>query len=230
MNMPYKVEDLKFFNMKKKDIWVSSPYMRNGLKIFELEDQLSEDEKLAFIDEMKEGIGTYLLNILKRWESEKDSLPKDQYGHPKTVSKKAWIKRNDPHKIIDITYTLGKYHLFGRKFLEMSTICPSTDYGYSMEYTGKFVVHQWFHDLCQELYYQEKKHFEAHDTKEIKLKEVRELGHSYGVIFDNQTLNDIVWNSKKDVTEEELDAFIAAYKELEEKIQEISKKLETVTS
>ena len=227
--MVYKVEELKFFTMKKEKIWVSSPHMRNGLSIYAIEKTLSEEEKLAFIDELKEGIGSYVFKILKKWEDEKDSLPQDKYGHPKTVSKKAWIKRNDPHEIIDIKYRLGNYWLFKTQFKELSTICPTTESGYSHEYTGQSVVHQWFHDLCKELYYKEKKYFEEHDTKEIKLAQVKKLGDRYGIVFDNQDLNDIIWNGKKDVSEEELDRYIAAYEELEEKIQEIKHKLTVVT-
>lgn len=202
--------------------------MSNGLSVYEIEDRLSEEEKLAFIDEMKEGLGTYVFNLLKKWEAEKDTLP-HKWGNPKTVSKKAWIKRNDPHGVINIDYSLGTYYLFKTKFLQLSTICSSTEYGYSLEYTGKSVVHQWFHDLCKELYYQEKKYFEDHDTKEVKLAQVRKLGDRYGIVFDNQLLNDIVWNREKNVTEAELDQFINAYEALERHIKEITVTLETVT-
>lgn len=228
MKMVYKIEELTFFHMKKRKIWVDNPYANNRMSIYDIEKTLSEEEKLAFIDELKEGLGTYVLKILKKWESEKDSLPKNQFGSPKTVSKKAWIKRNDPHKIIDIDYKIGTYYLFKTKFKELSTICPSTASGYSMHYTGESIVHQWFHDLCEELYFKEKRYFEEHDTKEIKIAKVKNLGNRYGIVFNNKNLNDIIWNGKKDVTEEELDAFTAAYEELEQKIHEISSKLEKI--
>lgn len=221
--MAYKLEDLKFLNMEKIPVYTSNPYMRNGLTAFEIEKTLTEEEKLAFIDEMKEGVGTYLFNLLKKWEEEKDSLPQDTYGNVKTVSKKAWIKRNDKDKnLIKIDYKMGSYWLFKTEFKEMSTTCPEMEYGYSMEYTGQSVIHQWFHDLCKELYQNEQKYFKEHDPKEIKLSTVREYGRQYSICFDNKDLNDIIWNSKTDVSEEFLDTCIAAYKKLEESIQQIS--------
>lgn len=223
--MAYKVEDLKFYNMKKESIYVSNPYMRNGLTVFEIENTLTEEEKLKIIDEMKEGVGTYLLDTFKQWEEEKDNLPQDTYGNPKTVSKKAWFRKNDKKGILSKSSDLGKYWLFGTEFKNMSTTCPATNYGYSLEYTGKSIIHQWFHDLCKELYQNERKYFRENDPKEIKLAKVKEYGEQYHTYFNNDDIHDIVWNRKTDVSEEFLDTCITAYKELEESIQQISLKL-----
>jgi hypothetical protein len=183
------------------------------------------EEKIAFIDEIKNGIATYLLNILKKWETEKDALPKDQFGNPKTVSKKAWIKKNDKCKIIDTEYKVGSYYLFSNYFRDMSITCPTTEYGYSLEYTGEHIVHQWFHDLCCELYAEEKKYFKEHDPFQQKLKKVIDYGKQYSMCFDCKELNDIIWNGLEDVPEESLDRYISAYQELEQTIHHISCKL-----
>jgi hypothetical protein len=220
--MEYKLEDLKFLNMKKEKIWVGNPRNRNGLHVFEIEKTLSENEKLEIIDQMKDGVGTYLFNILKKWESEKETLPKNDWGEPKTVSKKAWIKRNDPKGIIDIKFKLGKYWLFKNDYKEMSTICPETEYGYSMEYTGESVIHQWFHSLCEELYRNESNYFKENDPLQLKITKVKELGEHHRICFNNQDLNDIIWNGKTDVSEEMLDEFIKAYEILEKSIEDIS--------
>lgn len=223
--MSYRVEDLKFFNMKKVSVYKPNPRYRNGLKVFEIETEMSIEDKIAFIDEIKDGTATYLLNILKKWEAEKDALPKDQYGNPKTVSKKAWIKRNDKRKIIDTEYKVGTYHLFSNYYREMSTTCPTTEYGYSLEYTGEHIVHQWFHDLCYELYSEEKKYFKEHDPFQKKLKKVIDYGRRYSMCFDCKELNDIIWNGLEDVPEESLDRYISAYQKLEQTINHISCKL-----
>lgn len=224
--MNYKVEDLKFLNMEKERIYVSSPRNRGGLHIFKIERTLSEEEKLDIIDKLRDGVGTYLFEIFKKWESEKGSLPQNQYGSPKTISKIAWIKRNDSRSIINRNnYKLGNFWLFKTEFKEMSITCPPTEYGYSMEYTGQSIVHQWFHDLCQELYYAEKKYFEENDPKEIKLSKVKELGKKYHVYFEDKDLNDIIWNQKKEVSEKRLDEFIEAYEKLGKSIEKISLEL-----
>lgn len=222
--MEYKLEELKFYHMKKKNIFTANPRTRDSLKIFEIEKTLTEEEKLAFIDQQKNGVGTYMLNLIHKWESEKGSLPQNQYKKPKTVSQKAWIKRNDPREIIDTTFTVGKYWLFGQEFKELNKICPTTDQGYDREYTGQSIVHQWFHLLCVQLYQQEVKYFKENDPKQIKISKVKEYGNYLGV-FDNEDLNNVVYNRKTDVEEARLDEFIAAFEELEMQIKKISAKL-----
>lgn len=223
--MNYRIEDLKLLNMKKLPVYQSNPYMRNGLYVFEIEKDMSLEEKITFIDTLKDGVATYLLNLLTKWEKEKDTLPKDNYGYPKTVSKKAWIRRNDKREIINIEYDIGTYYLFKTKFLEMTTTCPSTEYGYHLEYTGNHIVHQWFHDLLKQLAQEERKYFKKHDPFQIKLKKVKDYGNQYREYFDCLELNDIIWNNKEDVPEEHLDKYIAAYQRLEAEIKRISQEL-----
>lgn len=220
----YKIEDLKFLNMKKIAVYKSSPRYTNGMSIFEIENELTREEKIELMDEMRDDIASYMLNIIKKWEDEKEELPKDNYGYVKTVSKKAWIKRNDPLNIVNIKYieSLGSYYMFKNEFKGLSLECPSTEYGYSMEHTGGDIVDQWFHDFCSALYLEEKKYFEKTDTKEIKLAEVKEKFLKYHIYFDEIEINDIGYNGKKDVSEERLDEYIKAFDKLEEKIKEIS--------
>jgi len=117
----YKKEDLRFLSMKMKNKYMSNANLRSGVyKIYEIEDEFSIEEKVKFIDELKDGIASYMLDILTKWEAEKDSLPKDKWEAIKTVSKKAWIKRNDPRKIIDVDYKVGKYWLLGTEYKTMS--------------------------------------------------------------------------------------------------------------
>lgn len=226
VKMEYKIEELKFYNMKTSNKYVSGATNRDGkYKIFEIEDQLDKKEKIKFIDEQKEGVASYLLKILATWEMERNTLPKNNWGNEKTVSKKAWIKRNDERKIIDIDYQIGTYYLFGTKFKNMDLICPTTEYSYNMAYTGENVVEQWFHDLCNLLYKEEQKYFQEHDIFQIKLNKLRELGNQYNTVFDSQKLNDIVWNRKDNVTEQKLDEYINAYRKLEQTIKQISDEL-----
>jgi len=221
----YRMEEMKFLNMSKVPVYKPQPRYSSGLKVFEIEKEMSLEDKIAFIDEMKNGVASYLLNLFKKWEAEMDSPPKNQYGSPKTTSKRAWIRRNDKRFIIDTEYTIGSYSLFGNNFGEMSTVCPTTKYGFSMEYTGEHIAHQWFHDLCSELYEKEKQHFKQTDPFQIKLQKVRDYGNQYRMCFDSKELNNIIWNRLEDVSEESLDRYIQAYQELEKAIADISNKL-----
>jgi hypothetical protein len=229
--MEYKTEGLKFYNMKKTDKHRANAKFTNDMfKIFEIEDQLTEQEKVEFIDNLKDGVATYLINIITKWESEKDTLPKDRWGNPKTVSKKAWIKRHDERKIINIEYKIGRYHLFGTEFKTMCLICPTTEYSYNMAYTDKNIVHQWFHDLCYLLFREEQKYFKEHDEFQIKLSKLVALGNQYSIVFDSKELNDIVWNRKNDIDEKTIDKYINAYEKLEQLIDQISDELKQQTN
>lgn len=221
--MNYQIEEMKLLNMKKVSIHVSNPRLRDGLKIYEIENILSEDEKLAFIDDMRDGVGTYMVKLLTKWEEEKDSLP-STHGKPKTVSHKAWLKRNDTRKMFS-EFSIDTYYLFGTEFKNMSLICPKAGYNYDMEHTGKPIVHQWFHDLCKELEKMERKYFQENDPTQIKLAKVVELGNRYQIFFDDELLHDIVWNRETNVTDVQLDTFLAAYEELEKKIESITQSL-----
>ena len=224
--MEYKVEDLRFYNMKTSIKHISNFINNTGkCKIYEIENQLTESEKVKFIDYLKDGVASYLLNIFSKWESEKDTLPKDNYDHVKTVSKKAWIKRNDERKIIDMEYKIGKYWLFGTEFKDMSTICPSTEYSFRMAYTGGNIIDQWFHDLCDLLFREEEKYFKEHDNFEIKLSKLVDLGNKHNIAFGSRELNDIIWNRKSDISEQRIDGYINAYERLYQFINQISSEL-----
>lgn len=216
----YAKENLTLFNMKKVPL---QHFVGNSPEVFEIEKEMSIEEKIEFIDSQKDGVATYLLEIFNKWASEKDTLPQ-KYNSPKTVSKKAWIKRNDPRKIINTEFKMGSYHLFGKQHMHMVDFCDYSDYGYNMVYTGQHIVNQWFHDLLLQMYFNEKKHFEAHDPFTIKLKMVKYYGEKYGAL-DSREINDIVWNGKRDFKESNLDVYIELYQELEESVKAIEKKL-----
>jgi len=213
-------EKLVFLNMNKHNIYKVSPYMTDGLKIYAIEKELSLEDKIKIIDMFENNTATYMLDIIIKWENEKDSLPKDRWDNPKTVSVKAWIKRNDPRKIIDTEFKIGKYHLFKRRFESLNIKCPSTEYEYSMEYTGEHIVNQWFHELCVMLYKVESNWFEENDSLQIKINKVKELGNSYRTIFNCKLLNDIVYNKEENVTEKQIDIFLSAYNAIERYIVE----------
>lgn len=221
----YKVEEMKFLNMNVREECMQRRYNRRRVvKVFEIEDKLSVEEKIAFIDEVEDGIATYLLDLFDKWEKDYDELKKDSYGNVKTVSKKAWLKRNDTRKKINDSYNIGHYYLFGSEYNEMSVTCPYTNWGFSMLYSEKHIVNQWFHDLCNILYGKEKKYFQEIDPVSIKIKKVKEYADFLGIL-DNKIINDIYYNGKIDVTEEVLDSILDGYGKLETYYNMISKEV-----
>jgi hypothetical protein len=217
-NGNYKPENQFFRNM---DRFISY----GNFKPFPIESELTNEEKIEIMDKYSNGLVSYMISIINKWNEEKDSLPKDQWDSPKTVSEKAWIKRNDTRKIVDDDYKIGSYHMFGIKFTRLDLICPNTEYGHNMGYTGQNIINQWFYDFCYKQLQEEEKWFKDNDPLQIKIKKVKELGERYRIVFNCKLLNDIVWNKVPKITDKELDAFINAYEELEKCITEQTKKI-----
>lgn len=209
----YKVEDQIFRNMKR---FISF----GDFKPFPIESKLSDEEKIQIIDKYNDGLASYMITLITKWNEEKESLPKDNWGNPKTVSEKAWIKRNDTRKKVNSDYKIGSYSMLGTKFKVLDMICPSTEYGRNMGYTGQSVINQWFHGFCLDCYNKETTWFKENDPLQIKIKKVKDLGNQYHTVFNCKLLNDIVWNQEKNVTDKELDVFIGAYEALEKRITE----------
>ena len=217
----YKSEDLKFFNMKQVK------YQHDKRPIFEIENQITIEEKIDFIDQVKDGIATYLINLVTKWVVDRGELPKDLSGHVKTNSLKAWIRRNDTLQIVDYKYKYGQYNLFGGKYnIENALVCPTTEYGRQRIYTGSHIVNQWYHDLCTELYFEEKKYFESIDSFSMKIIQVHEYSDKYGAL-NNKKVNDIkYYNSGYDnINEEELDIIIDIFEKIEVTVNEGIKEL-----
>lgn len=225
----YNKEDLKFLNMEVIKT------LNKGV-VFEIEEELSEDEKVQFIDEYQDGIASYMLDLFNKWNEEKQTLPQDTYKQPKTVSKKAWIKRNDNRNIIDTTFDIGRYYLFGNEFSDMSLICPTGKYGKRMLYTNKNIVNQWFHDLCVKLHKEEEVYFKSINPFHVKIAQIQQYANKYDIL-DNTKINDIMFANigyENNVTEVELDIFIEAYKKIEayykNVINDLNCKLQNITT
>jgi len=87
------------------------------------------------------------------------------------------------------------------------------------------IIDQWFHDLCDLLFREEEKYFKEHDTFQIKLSKLKELGNKHNIVFCSRELNDIVWNRKDDISEQRIDEYINAYERLYQFIDQISNEL-----
>lgn len=214
----YKKEELKLINMEKIKKIINDS---DEVTVFSIEDIYSVDDKIKFIDNLKDGVASYMLKLLSIWEKDRSSLPVTIYKTVKVNSLKAWLRKNDTMDYIDKDE--GYYYLFGNRYtLDNKDKCPKTRHGYDLLYTGENIVHQWFHDLLFQLYIDEIKYFKSINPYEIKLKKVKDYGKQYRIIFDNSVLNDIIWNGRADIDEKTLDLCIEAYEQLENNIKTIS--------
>ena len=80
-------------------------------KVYDLEYNISREDKIAFVDQMQDGKMSCLLDLIGKYNQDASSLPKDKNGIVKTVSLKAWIRRNDKKNVVDIDYNTGSIRL-----------------------------------------------------------------------------------------------------------------------
>ena len=88
----WKIEELKLYHQKGGIILGKE-------KIYDCEHTVSREDKIAFIDGLKDGKLSYILNLFEKFKEDEESLPKDKWGDVKTVSLKAWRNGCAPEKI-----------------------------------------------------------------------------------------------------------------------------------
>ena len=153
----------------------------NGTYIFNCESELSREEKIEFVDRFQVGNLSRVLEIVDKFNQEKDNLPKDSYGYVKTVSLKAWIKRNNARGLIDDDYHYGKIYFLGcERYINSRTDFISYKWGYD---THEDYVDEIFHRQLNALVKEENSYFVSHDDLEVKKRQVYEYIKSYNVTF-----------------------------------------------
>ena len=152
----WKVEEMRLMNTTK-----------NLKGIYPFEDEVSREDKIAFVDLLQDGKLSYIIAMIQKFETEKDSLPKDKWGHVKTVSLKAWLKRNDigySRPIFNQDYFHGFFSLLGTERNIQSN---------SMNIKGNYydpyddLVDSIFHKQLVKCEKQEKEYFLEHDEFSI---------------------------------------------------------------
>lgn len=242
--MEYKIEDLKFYN-EKNNCYSHNDKRLGNHYIYNCENEMTQEEKIAFIDEHYErdgrkGYATYILGIIDKYLAEKYSIPKDSYGCVKKASLKAWLKRNDPRHVIDDHCHYGAYYFIGRGYSDFATKTPRPAWTSNVPYYNEDgrLVDLWFHDLLNDFYEKEKTFFEDHNSTILKAREVYKYGRTYGgfgikkfemVVGNGEKALDTDWckifNYEK-VTEVELDEMLKFYGEVDKLMK--SKKQEII--
>lgn len=85
----------------------SNTYIGNE-KIYNDENVTSREDKIAFVDKIQDGKLSYILDLTEKFEKDKGTMPTDSFGYVKTVSFKAWLKRNDNRNLIANSYGYGE--------------------------------------------------------------------------------------------------------------------------
>lgn len=214
----YKTEDLKIMNMELISGILCGEYKT---ELYKIEQEVSQQEKIDFIDNIKNGAMTYYINLFTKWVAEKDNLPRQKGAYKDTIntnSKKAWIRRNAKKlnmNSIDIG-TIYDDRLYYDRLRDNMTFD---------EQEKANLIDYYFHRLLIELERREMKYFKKHDSRCIKLEQFQVYIAKYGQIDNNKKINDIKWNGDENIAESDLDYLISKYQEIEKVFQKVTKEI-----
>lgn len=195
------------------------------------EQDFSREEKIAFVDSFQDGKLSYLLDLIKKFETDKTNLPKDDWGNVKTVSLKAWIKKNDTKyskPIIDDWYHYGKYSL-----LSSERYIQNNNKG-AWDIYNDF-VDECFHRQLNQCFQMEKRYFQTHDEYCILKRKLQENSNKYSTTFgvhiafcsNGKTyINDD--NREREITITELKELLSKYEKLDNLVEKLTQETHIV--
>lgn len=223
----WKVEDMLLLN-QKGGVFVDKE------KIYDCEHKISRENKIAFVDSFQDGKLSYLLKLIEKFNQDKDNLPKDQWGNIKTVSLKAWVKRNDTkygRPIVDNDYRYGKYYVLGMERYITYDVKGSYD-------TYDDLVDELFHRQLKECEKEERKYFLEHDEYSILKTTFKEYQNKYRTSFGVNILtcsdgkisvyDGENYKTSREITMEELNDLIAKYKQIDVLVEKLTEETQIV--
>lgn len=190
----YKVENLFIKSMKKVEISLSN-YSHNYDNKYEIEDQLSEEEKLKIFDYHKDGLGSYLLEKIRLYNEDcsNGTIKKSKNGRFIKSSLNKWLRENDPRNALRLTFEHHyiTYYLNGNEF-RMTEMTPRTTFiSHKMLWDEKPVINQWFHLLLKELEKLEDIYYKEHDLDQINKQQLKSLLLKYHYLLDQQLVDNM---------------------------------------
>lgn len=218
----WKVEDMSLLNEKTKSFLGKE-------RIFGCESKVSRKDKIAFVDSQTSGKLSYLLSLIEKFESEKESLPKDNHGYIKSVSLKAWINRNEKdgnslRPVVDNYYRYGEYNILGsERYIQYNSK--------GIYDTYDDLVDECFHRLLKMCLIDEELYFKAHDDYSIAKKQVSEYSEKYNTTFgahigfcsNGRVLVLEDGGKERDITMEELEVLSSNYRKLDNLVEKLTK-------
>lgn len=213
----WKVEDMALMDPKNSVVI-------SGRKVYHCELETCRDDKLAFVDSMTDGRLSYLLLLIEQFNKDKEDLPKDRFGKVKTVSLKAWIKRNDTKygkPIIDGWFHYGMYDILGCS--RHITNCIKGDHDFYDD-----LVAEAFHRQLVECERSEKQYFADHDEYSILKKRLCEKAYrtTFGVQLGQWSSGRVTVcdddGNERDITIDELKELMDKYDQLDALIEKLT--------
>ena len=203
--------------------------------IYSYENKLTKEEKIEFVDKYQNGKLSYIINLVNKFNEDKKVLPKDSYGHIKTVSLIAWIKRNDKeYGISDYSRIVDAYYHYGQiRFLRCERWITEEDFLSRKSVYDLYddYVDEIFHRQLLELLKQENEYFKTHDEYELLKSELQkkysyDFGLDLGFCSDgNIYIYDKNKENKRKLTLEELKTLVSKCDEINKVVKELQEKI-----
>lgn len=225
----WKVENMFLMN---------NSYLIDREKRYNCMNEVSREDKIAFVDSMTDEKLSYILSLLEKFQEDKDSLPKKTsvFGNEsvKTVSLKAWIKRNDTkysRPVIDDWYHYGMFNILG------------SDRSIQTNRKGTYDTYE---DLVDEAFYrqlkkceeEEKKYFLEHDEYSVLKSQLREYQDKYrtsfGVNLGTCSSGEVFiyegedFKTKREITMEELKELLSKFEQIDSLIGKLTEETHIV--
>lgn len=223
----WKVENMALLNQ-------TSELFFGKEKIYDCENKVSREDKIAFVDSLQDGKLSYLLKLIGKFNQDKENLPKDQWNNIKTVSLKAWIKKNDTkynRPIIDNDYRYGRYYILGMKRSITYDSKGNRD-------TYEDLVDELFHRQLKKCEDEERKYFLKHDEYSIlKSKLIKyqdKYNTSFGVNFcicssgKVSIYKDEDFIAEREITMDELKELLSKFEQLDFLVKKITEETHIV--
>lgn len=212
----WNVEDMKLLNQK-------SSMIIGKEKIYNCEQDTTKEDKIAFVDKMQDNKLSYILALAEKFEKDKENMPIDNWGDVKTVSLKAWIKKNDERNLIDNSYQYGSIRFMGGRSIQ--SINRKSEYN-----TYENYIDEIFHRQLKECENLEHKYFLEHDEYSILKQKFRDrkyhttFGVNIGECSDGSIFvydaNDS--SKRRNITIDELRYLLEKYEKLDKLVKKIT--------
>lgn len=227
----WKVEEMALMN-NRHDVY--SGRGRRKAIIYDCEDSVSKEDKIAFVDSKTDGKLSYLISLIEKFNVDKKSLPKrgtiSGVLEVKTNSFQAWIRRNDTKyqkKIIDDWLKHGKYNILGCERNIQSNTKGTYDYYDDL-------VDEVFHRQLIKCDEEEQKYFHEHDEYSILKKKFKGKQQQYGTTFGVGIVMGSCgicvgdFENYRDITIAELKELLSKYEQMDVLVEKLTKETHIV--
>lgn len=169
-------EELKFKNIKEEPFGT----LRKAFEDFA--SSVSYEDKFEFLDMGHDYKLTEIKRIVDLYRVSRDELKYDSYGSVKTVSLKAWIKRNDPSHVFDTEYSVGHTKGFYPEAYLQDLALVNDIKGVGDRF--KNWIDKLFVETCYKLRTEEINYFNSTDPYEVAKSNLRRYSERYSTTFN----------------------------------------------